>query len=170
MDLARDQFTVEYDAGVVLTDRMNEAIVELGYRPKIVQSPIDLGISGITSSGPLPEVVASALDEAKETGRLVFVDFHAEWCGACRTLHRTTFKDPQVEKVFERFVFVKVDADEDPEAAKYFDVMGLPTLVALQATGEEVYRHVGPIGVKKLVQDLSLLADRAAGTQRDNGI
>jgi len=169
VDLARDQFTVEYDASVVLTDRMNEVIVELGYRPKIVQSPIDLGISR-GPSGPLPEVVASALDEAKETGRLVFVDFHAEWCGACRTLHRTTFKDPQVEKVFERFVFVKVDADQDPEAAKYFDVMGLPTLVALQATGEEVYRHVGPIGVKKLVQDLSLLADKAVGTKRDNGI
>ena len=169
MDLARDQFTVEYDASVVLTDRMNEVIVELGYRPKIVQSPIDLRISG-GPSGPLPEVVASALEKAKETGRLVFVDFHAEWCGACRTLHRTTFKDPQVEKVFERFVFVKVDADQDPEAAKYFDVMGLPTLVALQATGEEVYRHVGPIGVKKLVQDLSLLADKAVGTKRDNGI
>ncbi|MCZ6640903.1 MAG: thioredoxin family protein [Gammaproteobacteria bacterium] len=164
MDLARDQFTVAYDASVVLTDQMNETIVELGYRPKIVQSLIDLGAAGNGSSGPLPEVVAIALDEAKESGQLVFVDFYAEWCGACKTMHRTTFKDPEVEKVFERFVFIKVDADHDPDAAKYFDVIGLPTLVALKATGEEVYRHIGPIGsdhVKKFAHELSLLADEA---------
>ncbi len=176
MDLAKDEFTVEYDASVVLTDQMNEAIVDLGYRPKIIQSHFDSSVSGSASSGPIPEPVAAALDKARETGQLVFVDFHAQWCGACKTMHRTTFKDPEVENVFERYVFIKVDADLYPDTAKYFGVIGLPTLVALDASGEEVYRHVGPVkkganeGAEKFVRELSLLADKAEEAQRGNGI
>ena len=176
MDLAKDEFTVEYDASVVLTGQLNEAIVDLGYRPKIIQSRFDPGASGSASSGPVPEPVAAALAQARETGQLVFVDFHAQWCGACKTMHRTTFKDPEVEKVFERYVFIKVDADLYPDTARYFDVVGLPTLVALNASGEEVYRHVGPVkkgakeGAEKFVRELSLLADKAEEAQRSNGI
>ncbi len=165
MDLANDEFTVIYDAGLVKTDQMNEAIVDLGYTPEIVQSRIELGDSEHGSSGSIPEPVATALGQARETGQLVFVDFHAEWCGACITMHRTTFKDPDVETAFERFVFVKVDTDHQPDAARYFDIVGLPTLIALNELGEEVYRHVGPAGAVELASELSLLADKAEETQ-----
>ncbi|MCZ6854426.1 MAG: thioredoxin domain-containing protein [Gammaproteobacteria bacterium] len=145
---------------------MTEVIVELGYRPEIVQSPIDLGASIGGSTGAIPEPVAAALLEARVTGQLVFVDFHAQWCGACKTMHRTTFKDPEVEKVFERLILIKVDTDRYPDTAKYFDVVGLPTLVALNVRGEEVYRRVGPVGADQLAPRLSLLADKAEETRR----
>ena len=140
---------------------MIEAIVELGYRPEIVRSPIDVGASlierGIESGAPTPEPLVSALREAAETSKLVFVDFYAEWCGACKTMDRTTFKDPAVLSALEGYVFIKVDADLHPRAARHFNVAGMPTLVVLDTSGNEIYRQVGPIEASRLARELSLL-------------
>lgn len=136
---------------------MNESIVKLGYRPKIVQSRVDLGSTTSGSSGPIPEPVATAIGRAAEHNKLLFVDFHAEWCGACKTMDRTTFQNPTVKNALERFVFLKVDADLHPDTARHFKVVGMPTLVVLDASGQEVYRQVGPIGAAKLAQALTAL-------------
>jgi thiol:disulfide interchange protein DsbD len=101
--------------------------------------------------------VASAIDEAARNHKLLFVDFYAEWCGACKTMDRTTFKDPTVRNALERFVFLKVDADLRLETARHFKVIGMPTLVVLNASGEEIYRQVGPIGAARLTRELSAL-------------
>ncbi len=136
---------------------MNESIVELGYRPKIVQSRVDLGSTTRGSSGAIPELVAAAIGRAAEHNKLLFVDFYAEWCGACKTMDRTTFQDPTVKNALEQFVFLKVDADLYPGTARHFKVVGMPTLVVLDASGQEVYRQVGPIGAAELAQALKAL-------------
>jgi len=170
VNLATDEFTVTYDASVVNTGRMNEAIVELGYRPTIVQSRIDVGASTSRSGGPMHEPLVSALREAGETSKLVFVDFYAEWCGACKTMDRTTFKDRAVAKALEGFVFIKVDADRHPDAARHFNVVGLPTLVVLEASGEEIYRRVGPIEAGELARELSSLPGKDRTIQRRTAV
>ena len=136
---------------------MNESIVELGYRPSIVQSRVDLGAAAPGSSGAIPEPVSSAIVTATKTDRFLFVDFYAEWCGACKTLDRTTLADPAVRTALEQFVFLKVDTDLHPETARYFNVIGMPTLVVLDESGEEIYRQVGPIGATELTRELSAL-------------
>ncbi|MCZ6640752.1 MAG: thioredoxin family protein [Gammaproteobacteria bacterium] len=136
---------------------MNESIVELGYRPKIVHSRVALGSTSSGSSGPVPEPVASAIGAAAQSNKLLFIDFFAEWCGACKTMDRTTFKDPTVMDTLEQFVFLKVDTDLHPATARYFNVIGMPTLVVLDASGGEIYRQVGPIGATKLAEELSTL-------------
>ena len=55
-------------------------------------------------------------------------------------------------------MFVKIDTDLHPDTAKYFNVAGMPTLLVLDITGEELYRHVGPIEADQLSQDLSALS------------
>ena len=139
---------------------MKASIVELGYTPRIVRSRIDVGASTAGPSGSMPEVLVPALREAGEAGKLVFVDFYAEWCGACKTMERTTFKDPTVENALERFVFIKVDADRHPAAARHFNIVGMPTLIVLDASGEEIYRQVGPIEADRLARELSVLPGR----------
>lgn len=146
-----------YDAPVASIEAMQEAIVELGYQPKIVRSRIDLGSSTRESSGAMPEPVAAAIGQARESGKLVFLEFYAQWCGACKTMDKTTFSDPAVKTALEQFVFVKVDADQFPAAARHFNVFGMPTMVALDASGEEIYRQVGPLDAESLTGHLSLL-------------
>jgi thiol:disulfide interchange protein len=148
VDLLADEFTVSYDADVVMIEWMNEAIVETGFKPSLTRSRINPGATPSNSS--IPEPVLSALRTAQENGKLIFIDFYAEWCGACKSLERTTLADAEVRAALGRFVFLKIDTDQHTAAAKHFKVVGLPTVVALSASGEERYRHVGPIDAASL--------------------
>jgi thiol:disulfide interchange protein len=137
---------------------MRVSIVELGYRPSVVSSDANLKTS--VKSDQIPEMISTALSEARESGRLVFLDFHAPWCGACRKLEETTLSDPEVKAALSRYVILKVDTDEHPSVGKYFNVVGLPTLLVMTPIGDELYRHVGPIDHAPLANDLRKLAVR----------
>jgi putative thioredoxin len=78
----------------------------------------------------------------------VIVDLWAPWCGPCRTL------GPIIEKVVDetngKAVLVKINIDENPQAAAAFRVQSIPAVYALRdgqvvdgfigAQGEEVVR------------------------------
>ena len=155
--LETDEFTVTYDGDLVTTEQMKNAISALEYEPKIVRSRLVASVNN-SYKGAIPEPVAAAIAHAGGEGKLVFVDFYAEWCGACKILDSTTLKNPSVVQTLQQFVFLKVDADQYPDAITHFNIVGMPTLLVLNLRGEEVYRQVGPIKADKLTGDLSALA------------
>lgn len=71
---------------------------------------------------------------------LAMVDFWASWCGPCKML------SPVIDSLAQQFdgkVLVgKVNVDEEPELARQFGVMSIPTVVFLK-NGKEVDRKVG---------------------------
>lgn len=71
---------------------------------------------------------------------LAMVDFWASWCGPCKML------SPTVEAIAQEYdgkVLVgKVNVDEEPELARQFGVMSIPTVVFLK-NGVEFDRKVG---------------------------
>lgn len=71
-------------------------------------------------------------------GSLTMVDFHASWCGPCRTL------GPIIERVSEEknVKLLKVDADESGDLATSLGVRGIPTVIFFKY-GQEVDRIVG---------------------------
>jgi len=148
VDLATDQFTIFYIAEQVSVAEMHEAIASLGYSPSTVRSAIEK--DSTPSSDEIPEPVLSAISAAGDSGKLVFLDFQASWCGACKIMELTTFADASVQRTLRNFVFLKVDADNEAEATNYYGVVGLPTLVVLDSEGHERFRHVGPMGVEDL--------------------
>lgn len=70
----------------------------------------------------------------------VLLDFWASWCGPCKML------SPVIDSLAQQFegkVLVgKVNVDEEPELARQFGVMSIPTVVFLK-NGKEVDRKVG---------------------------
>ena len=76
-------------------------------------------------------------DAAVDAAPLAVVDFWADWCGPCKMIA------PAVEKLaadYEGKVLVgKVNVDEEPELARRFGVMSIPTLVYLK-NGQEFDR------------------------------
>lgn len=72
-------------------------------------------------------------------GKPVLLDFHTPWCESCRKL------DPIVEQIGEEqedILFGKVDVDEQPELAREFHVVSVPTLVMFRG-GEVTAKAVG---------------------------
>ena len=81
----------------------------------------------------------------------VIVDLWAPWCGPCRTL------GPIIEKVVDetngKAVLVKINIDENPEAASAFRVQSIPAVYALR-DGQVVNGFIGAQGedaVRKFV-------------------
>ena len=88
----------------------------------------------------------SALKAAKDSGKLVMVDFTADWCGWCKELDKKTYSDAKVIAFAkDKLVSVKVDT-ETPEGAKLqqkFEVSGLPTIMFLDGEGKIQGKIVG---------------------------
>ena len=73
----------------------------------------------------------------------VVIDFYADWCLPCKELDQKTFTDPRVKAEMDRFERLKADltltGNANVEAlAREYRVVGVPTIVFLDASGEEV--------------------------------
>ena len=84
----------------------------------------------------------NALSQAIQQHKPVIIDFSAEWCEACHELDKHTFTDNQVQTLSERFVMLKVDATETTnevqQISKKYNVVGLPTIVFIDASGKRL--------------------------------
>jgi len=158
MILDKDAFTIEYDAARTSIEDMYAAITALGYAPRL--APRDVNVAESTT--PLDATsnpILTALARARLEGKMVFVDFFAEWCIACQALEQQTLTIDAVQTALADFVAVKVDTDLFPEASMFYQIVGMPTLLVLNKDGEEIYRSVGPVSASDLKQNLNILSD-----------
>ena len=76
----------------------------------------------------MAKAITDATFEAETKEGLVLVDFWATWCGPCR------MQGPILDKLSEELSedvlkIVKMNVDENPNTARAFGIMSIPTLL-----------------------------------------
>ena len=87
--------------------------------------------------------LTTALARAKASGKLVFIDFEATWCGPCHTMDEWIWTDAEVTaRLNEGFVGVKIDADLEKAIVQRYTIAGYPTMMVVDGTGKELKRVI----------------------------
>ena len=92
---------------------------------------------------------ATFFEEVGASDVPVVVDFWAEWCTPCKTI------SPILEEIAteqsDKLRVVKVNVDENPNLARQFDVMSIPTLIVFDG-GDAKARLVGARGKQQYLE------------------
>ncbi len=84
-------------------------------------------------------------------GELTLVDFFAEWCGPCKML------SPILEELASdrsEVKVVKINVDENPNLAKTYGIMSIPTIVLFK-NGQSVAKKIGYFPKEQLEEWIS---------------
>lgn len=93
----------------------------------------------MTGKGLIKHFTDSEFDHEIKNG-VTLVDFHANWCGPCRTLAPVL---EQVAKDVEgKAVIAKIDIDNEQKTAAHFQITSVPTMILFK-NGKEMGRLVG---------------------------
>ncbi len=112
----------------------------------------DSALQGIDFSGISFE---EAKTKAIENNQLIFVDAYTTWCGPCKQMAATSFKDDEVANLFnEKFINLKIDCEEETEGvqfAKDYKIKAYPTLLIINGEGTVVKRVIGYHSASELI-------------------
>lgn len=83
-----------------------------------------------------------AAEKIAALGRPSVIDFSAGWCVPCRELDEKTFSDPRVREALGKRALYKADltksaSAEVSELSRRYAILGVPTIVFLDAAGRE---------------------------------
>lgn len=96
-----------------------------------------------------------------QKGDRMLIDFYADWCIPCKELDSRTFSDKRVIDKLENFAAYKVDMTKNNETNEMlrqrFKVMGMPTVLIIDANGNEVKRLTGFVDADEFLSYLNLV-------------
>jgi thioredoxin-like negative regulator of GroEL len=104
---------------------------------------------------PYYTTMESALAAAQESDRYVAVDFYTDWCYWCKVIDTAVYEhESGIDFFTNRMILAKVNAEVDTVAAEKYAVSAYPTIVLVDAEGNEVDRLIGFAPVEEFVQTL----------------
>lgn len=129
---------------------------------KIIFSVVVLAVSiyALTPQKKLePEWQTFSLDKYEASlnnNEKMIIDFYADWCIPCKELDAMTFSDPTVVEKMQDYSCYKVDMtkmdDEKENLRKKFNVVGMPTVLIINAEGKEVHRITGFVNAEEFLK------------------
>ena len=95
---------------------------------------------------------ASFEADVLKSSKPVLVDYWAEWCGPCKMV--APVLEAIAEEHGDKIEVVKLNVDENPEVARKYGILNIPTLGVFQH-GEVVKELVGARSKSALLRELA---------------
>ena len=92
--------------------------------------------------------------EILQSDKPTLIDFHATWCGPCKAM--APVLDQVKKELGDNVRILKIDVDQNPQAANSFKVRGVPTFV-LYKDGVLKWRQSGGVDKNTLLSKLTPL-------------
>ncbi len=88
------------------------------------------------------ELISSNFEQVISRETPTLVDFWAEWCGPCRSMHPVFTR---LSKKFKKIRFARLNIDENPDIATKLGIQSIPIFIMFK-NGQPVDRVVGAVG------------------------
>ena len=112
---------------------------------KIMQKKLDAMINQKPEPKIEPGIIDlndSNFDQIISTETPTLVDFWAEWCGPCKSMH-PIFES--LEKQYPNVKFARVNVDQNQNISRKFAVQSIPTFIMFKS-GQIIDKMMGAVG------------------------
>ena len=99
-------------------------------------------LNNILDKTPVMELTSENFNREMANNDLLLVDFWAEWCGPCKSMHPIFTR---MAKKYKRVRFARVNVDNAQDIAMKYGVQSIPTFIMFK-NGEIVNTMVGAVG------------------------
>jgi thioredoxin:protein disulfide reductase len=124
--------------------------------PATITQPVN-NMLGLSAKHSLPFTRVKSLTELDAAinaanGKMVMLDFYADWCTSCKEMEKLTFSDNKIKAALANTVLLQADVtannDDDQALLKRFGLFGPPGIIFFDKTGAEIKTRV--IGYKNV--------------------
>ena len=103
------------------------------------------------------------MQQARQQGKMLMLDFYADWCIECKRMEKNVFSRPHVQEKMTRMLLVKADVtandEENQKLLQRFGLIGPPATLFFAPDGRELknWRLVGYMEADRFAQHLESL-------------
>lgn len=116
----------------------------------------------VLQDGPVFQSYESAKFESQKLAlnrskKLIFLDFHADWCGPCHYMDANVFTDLKIQnKLKKDFVAIKVNVDlpQSKALCSRYSINSYPSYVVIDSEGKSLLYIEGAFPAQNLLDEL----------------
>lgn len=99
-------------------------------------------INNILNETPVMELTSQNFNQEISNNDLLLVDFWAEWCGPCKSMHPIFTR---MAKKYKQVRFARVNVDNAQDIAMKYGVQSIPTFIMFKS-GKIIDKMMGAVG------------------------